>query len=1510
MKCTIATLIISTLASSVAAVGAVRRDAPETGDRPGHPFTLSNVDSIDNVTGNVALRIPIASLPSGHGGMSLGVDLLYNSAQVSRSVTNTLYPLTQDLIHKLEPPFGGNTWRYGGFTFGYEQETRSTAPLDCQSPEADKKFRLWINLPDGSRRLARLYPRPGKEMTDNNGDGFYSYTVWGQDLGCSPDNYTAGPMVYYTTDSSNIRIEFRANGCSPGGYPPSSFDWMIYLPDGTRAGGCGGGASEIGSATAVYDRNGNRVTISGTLAVGGYSIVNIEDGDSREINIGYHVNTSGQIHDEIEWTTSDVNTNGFTAKVAIVHYAPIQQPTGVIHYCTAGGNTCELCSAGSQGCGQNGSYSLAFVPVSQVQLPVTTSTTTFDFDYSCPPTATPCWKELRSATMKTGGAFKYKTKYKYQYEGVNSTRGAGDPELNNLVDNPIVEKMFCFLETCTEAGTDPVSEKWTFARTGTTSTVSGPDGTISHHFYDPRIVSDWRHGLEWKTILPDNSAVYRKWAQNAHVNPAASDPGNPYIAREVRTLPQTSTLCTAADFVVDQNGNFLQKNETDFYTGACESLVTSGATLGYLRSTVSQYHASTPAAVAGGTTDDADAYWHPRNDSGWSPLNAERTVRAVSREEVRSGGPEGAVKAASQFSYDNAVTTANLTTEYKWNDAFALTTPLTAANAISVGRTYNSYGELQSETDPNGNTITTFYGYMYPSQRSLASLRQFTFDHTFQTGLLRSVTNDNGLAVSYQYDPLQRIRTKTEQFDGADQRKTEYIYNDVVVASAGKSSVTTKRDRDTASDQALYDIVTHDVRGRVLNTERYSLTTVQNVKTERRYRWSGGSHYVLESNPYTVTPDGWTVSVSDALGRSVARYRYGADLPVPWGTNSTVLAGSSSAYTNNTQTVTSETGTTKYIVYDALGRISEVTEAGDGAGRARYFYDILDNLTKVEHGTAPLTESQPCATSPNPLTRTFVYSSLSRLSSACSPESGTTQYTYDQAGNLLTRVDARNIVTCHGTLSGSVCNTGGYDGLNRLLKTTYSDATPGVSYIYDSATNGKGHLYSAVLTGTANGTTYNEYDKFGRAKKITQGLGGTSYQFQYTYNLADTLKTQTYPHSGRVISYATNSAGEVTGVTGLKGGTSTTYGSEITYSPHGLVNKLRFGTSSARYEQTCFTAGLAVSNVRVAATAPGCAAGPSGSEALYLAYTYNSGSITGNVGSQAIRRGGNIWTQAFDYDTRDRVTKITDSGFSQKFAYDTQGNMALADNETTLAPAGDLFYPHVANSSADVHALFPRNRWNGGAYDAAGNQTGINSGSFTFAFDAENRIKSATAPGMPAITYSYDAEGRRTSKTVGSATTTYVYDGLGRLALEFGAHSLTAGTHFLAGDALGSTRLMMSVSAAEERCFDYTPFGTQVGSGFSRGLPCFGSVNYPGNPDVVSTKFTGKERDSETGLDYFGLRYMSSAGKVHQPWSKPLIDQQREDPQSWNLYGYVRNNSGLRFTDPTGAGLRRPVKWE
>jgi RHS repeat-associated protein len=67
-------------------------------------------------------------------------------------------------------------------------------------------------------------------------------------------------------------------------------------------------------------------------------------------------------------------------------------------------------------------------------------------------------------------------------------------------------------------------------------------------------------------------------------------------------------------------------------------------------------------------------------------------------------------------------------------------------------------------------------------------------------------------------------------------------------------------------------------------------------------------------------------------------------------------------------------------------------------------------------------------------------------------------------------------------------------------------------------------------------------------------------------------------------------------------------------------------------------------------------------------------------------------------------------------------------------------------------------------------------------------------------------------------------------------------------------------------------------------------------------KSTGKERDPESGLDYFIARYNSSSlGRFMSP--DPLGGRIL-DPQTLNKYSYVRNNP-LNLIEPTGMYICR-----
>ena len=92
---------------------------------------------------------------------------------------------------------------------------------------------------------------------------------------------------------------------------------------------------------------------------------------------------------------------------------------------------------------------------------------------------------------------------------------------------------------------------------------------------------------------------------------------------------------------------------------------------------------------------------------------------------------------------------------------------------------------------------------------------------------------------------------------------------------------------------------------------------------------------------------------------------------------------------------------------------------------------------------------------------------------------------------------------------------------------------------------------------------------------------------------------------------------------------------------------------------------------------------------------------------------------------------------------------------------------------------------------------------------------------------------------------------------------------------------------------DYLPFGEEIAANTGGRNGTFGTQ------DFVNQKFSGKERDQETGLDYFGARYYSGAlGRFTSP-DEPLIDQEAEDPQSGTLQLRQKQSAECNRSDRT-----------
>lgn len=178
-------------------------------------------------------------------------------------------------------------------------------------------------------------------------------------------------------------------------------------------------------------------------------------------------------------------------------------------------------------------------------------------------------------------------------------------------------------------------------------------------------------------------------------------------------------------------------------------------------------------------------------------------------------------------------------------------------------------------------------------------------------------------------------------------------------------------------------------------------------------------------------------------------------------------------------------------------------------------------------------------------------------------------------------------------------------------------------------------------------------------------------------------------------------------------------------------------------------------------------------------------------------------------------------------------------------------------------------------YDAAGNvlNDGINYGCGTnaYAWNAEGQMTCAAG-----ANYTYDGDGVRVEKTGGDATPT-LYWGVGALAESNISGTVTSEYIFVNGrrlarrdaatgsvyyyleDMLGSSNLLANANGTVENEPDFYPFG--------------GELQVTDNLTNQHYKFTGKERDPETGLDNFGARYSNSImGRFQSPKKGPRIN--------------------------------------
>jgi RHS repeat-associated protein len=598
-------------------------------------------------------------------------------------------------------------------------------------------------------------------------------------------------------------------------------------------------------------------------------------------------------------------------------------------------------------------------------------------------------------------------------------------------------------------------------------------------------------------------------------------------------------------------------------------------------------------------------------------------------------------------------------------------------------------------------------------------------------------------------------------------------------------------------------------------------------------------------------------------------------------TNYTVSGSSTLSFTASSTTFTGGSNPSgidaPYVTlysYDALGNLLGVNQKGDGSQAARV--------------------------------RTFTYDSLSRVVTSANPESGLISYGYDADGNMVQRTSpaANQPPGSTATQTISYC----YDVLNRVTGKADSaqNCSNGklpagaavVSYTYDAGPNAIGHLVGLTDPAGSASFTYDVLQRMSSERRTTAGITKT---IGYSYDLGNSLYQLTYP-SGSVVTYTPDAAGRTLSV--IDGGNNTNY---ITGATYGADSSLTGFTSGSSGSFAGITSGLQYNArlqlCRITALTSGtlpssCADATHIGNVLDLGYNFNLGVADNGNAFAVTNYKDTTRSQSFTYDQLNRLTSAQNNGSdcSQKLV---NGATKFWGNSYNYDAWGNLTQKTVTKCSAEnwSASVGSNNQLQSGyVYDAAGNMTHNATTNVNYTYDAENRLTGAGGYG-----YAYDADGNRVEKSTGGASPTgtiYWYSSVGIIAESDLSGNLQHEYVFFDGDRvarkdlatnsvayyfadhLKTTAIITDASGTITEDEDFSPWGAE--------LPFV-------NSDSNDYKFTGKKRDVESTLDYFGARYYSNAfGRFLTPdWSPgpaTIPYAHLERPQTLNLYSYVDNN--------------------
>jgi RHS repeat-associated protein len=769
------------------------------------------------------------------------------------------------------------------------------------------------------------------------------------------------------------------------------------------------------------------------------------------------------------------------------------------------------------------------------------------------------------------------------------------------------------------------------------------------------------------------------------------------------------------------------------------------------------------------------------------------------------------------------------------------------------------------------------------------------------------VQDPNDLANSrngtvYSYDLMDRPLSVTY----ADGGSTTYSYTDSI-----PNKVTTTVVINSTLGVNKTTVLERDYLGRDRKT---SLTTDPDGTTYTRMAYDNMGRKYEEWNPTRCDPDTYS-SCSGETTFGYTQHHYNDALGRETSTVKQDGSAVSTAYSVNTTTVTDEAGVAHASTTDALARLTQVSEVNMGWITA-YTYDALGNLTCVEQhggvsGTGCSSSVTNDASSPWRIRR-FTYDSLSHLLAAKNPEAGTSTvscngstnpwsicYTYNNDGVLTTKTDTRGMMINYSPTGSPL------DALHRVTEKTYSNSDPTITYSYDGGSaSANGILHRTGMTDASGSTTWT-YDSEGRALTENRTIAGNNKAISTQYNLDGSMWKLTYP-SGAIVDYTPGGAGRPLAV--HDDTNSIQYVKQplsgAMYAPQGALQSAIFGYSSGFAGLTEFDQ----YNTRLQPALLSAAA-PSGT-VMSLSYNFHSGSgDNGNVLGITNNK-DNTRSESFTYDSDNRISKAQGGTlWGATFTIDAWGNLiqtGTVAGTTTLA----MSVNQQVNDANRFTLL-------GYTYDAAGNvlADGVNTGcgSYAYSWNAEEQMTCGSG-----ATYTYDGDGGRVEKTGGGSAPTLYWGGeagdalgesntSGTLTSEYiflngkriARRDLSGGAvYYYFSDELGSSDVVTNSTGVIQNESDFYPYG--------------GERQVVLNLSNQHYKFTGKERDSESGNDYFGARYYSSSmGRfLSADWSaklEPVPYARLADPQSLNLYAYVDNNPASAH-DPDGHLEQPPLR--